>query len=207
MSPDLSFIHIYEPEDNPGPGDTLVLFHGTGGDERSMLDIGRQVSHGAGLLSPRGKVLENGMPRFFRRLSEGVFDQKDLKERTVEMAGFLKRAAQAYGLNEKGLNALGYSNGANIAASLILTYPGLFRKAVLLHPMIPFVPKTQPDLSGTSILITAGENDPMVDPGETRALENLFSDSGANVETLWHTSGHSLTTEEIERASSFLSES
>jgi predicted esterase len=125
MDKDLDFVHKYLPASGSPPAETLLLFHGTGGDEESMIQIGQMVSQDAGLLSPRGKVLENGMPRFFRRLSEGVFDQEDLKLRTKELAVFINSASNEYGFDLSNLSALGYSNGANIISSLILTYPGL----------------------------------------------------------------------------------
>lgn len=207
MDKDLDFVHKYLPASGSPPAETLLLFHGTGGDEESMIQIGQMVSQDAGLLSPRGKVLENGMPRFFRRLSEGVFDQEDLKLRTKELAVFINSASNEYGFDLSNLSALGYSNGANIISSLILTYPGLFKKAVLFHPMIPFIPDSMPDLSGTRILITAGTNDPIVIAEESEGLMKLFKDSGAWTEIIWLNNGHSLMREEIDRAKIFLQES
>ena len=204
MDNGLGFIHKYIPPANPLSLDTLVLFHGTGGDEDSMVQIGSTVSQESGLLSPRGKILENGMPRFFRRLSEGVFDHEDMKDRTIELVKFINSASKEYGYDLRKLSALGYSNGANIAASIILTFPGVFKNAVLFHPMIPFKPDNLPDLSGTRILITAGTNDPVVNPEESEGLKELFQDSGAIMEILWSDKGHSLTQEELERARIFL---
>ena len=204
MENESGIIHRYIPPRDSSDSGTLVLFHGTGGDEESMLQLGSMVSPQSGLLSPRGKVLENGMPRFFRRLSEGVFDQEDLKIRTHELALFINSASDDYGLDVSKLSALGYSNGANIAGSLILTYPDLFNKAVLFHPMVPFIPESLPDLSDVRILITAGTNDPIVKSEESENLLNLFKNAGAHAEIAWYGSGHSLTRDELEKARNFL---
>ena len=148
----LGFVHRYVP---PTAGaelagrTTLLLLHGTGGDEEDLIPLGRALRPGAGMLSPRGKVLERGAPRFFRRLAEGVFDQEDLARRTEELAEFIEAAAKTYKLDRDGIVAVGFSNGANIAASLLLRRPGLLRRAVLLSPIVPFEPDTPPDLSGT----------------------------------------------------------
>jgi phospholipase/carboxylesterase len=140
-------------------GATLLLLHGTGGNENDLLPLGRELLPGANLLSPRGKVLEHGMPRFFRRLAEGVFDEEDLKFRTEELAGFVKEASGRYDFDPDKLFAVGFSNGANIAASLLLMRPNLLRGAVLLRPMVPFEPEALPDLSGVRIFVAAGEMD------------------------------------------------
>ena len=136
---------------------TLLLLHGTGGNERDLIPLGRELDPNASLLSPRGKVLENGMPRFFRRLAEGVFDQADLKARTLELAEFIARARKAYGLEAP--IAVGFSNGANIAASLLLTQPNVLRGAVLMRAMLPFEPQTMPDLTGKPVLLLSGSSD------------------------------------------------
>lgn len=206
MAEDLGFIYKYVPPEDPEKGTAIFIFHGTGGDEESLLPIAGAILPGAAVLSPRGKVLENGMPRFFRRFAEGVFDLEDLHYRTGELAKFIERAKAVYSLEGKKLAAAGYSNGANIAASLLLTYPGIFSKAALFHPMVPFVPERLPDLSGTDVLITAGTNDPIVDPEGTRELARLLRESGAHVEVFWYDRGHSLTREELDAARTFLSE-
>lgn len=206
MGEDLGFIHKYVPPEDPESGEAIFIFHGTGGDEESLLPVAGIIMPEAAVVSPRGKVLENGMPRFFRRLAEGVFDLEDLRYRTEELARFIERAKDAYGLEGKKLAAAGYSNGANIAASILLTYPGIFSKAALFHPMVPFVPERLPDLSDTDVLITAGTNDPIVDPEGTRELARLLRDAGAHVELFWHDRGHSLTREELSAARTFLSE-
>jgi len=206
MAEDLGFIHKYVPASDSESGEAIFIFHGTGGDEESLLPVAGIIMPGAAVVSPRGKVLENGMPRFFRRFAEGVFDLEDLRYRTEEMAKFIEKAKKAYGLDHKTIAAAGYSNGANIAASILLAYPGIFSKAALFHPMVPFVPETLPDLSGTDVLITAGTNDPIVDPEGTRELARLLRESGAHVELFWHDRGHSLTREELSAARTFLTQ-
>ena len=207
MSIEPAFVHIYIPPTDISIDNTLILLHGTGGSEESLLQLAGFIAPQSGVLSPRGKVLENGMPRFFRRFSEGVFDLEDLRVRTDELASFIKAASEEYGFPSDMLSAVGYSNGANMAASLMLTYPRIFRKAVLFHPMVPFVPEKLPDSSGTDVLITAGTNDPIVRPEESQKLADLLGRTGARVELFWQENGHNLTRDEINAAKSFLSES
>ncbi|MCW3095951.1 MAG: Glyoxalase/bleomycin resistance protein/dioxygenase [Chthonomonadaceae bacterium] len=198
------FVHRFVPASKPEAAVTLLLLHGTGGSEADLLPLGQALLPGANLLSLRGKVLENGMPRFFRRLAEGVFDQADLKFRTGEMAAFLAEAAIHYGFDAKRIIAVGYSNGANIAASLLLRQPEKLAGAVLFHPMVPFVPETLPDLSGKPIFIGAGRNDPIVPVVNTEELAALFEKAGAEVTQQWHRGGHSLTQEEVQAAQIWL---
>jgi predicted esterase len=207
MSEDLGFVHMYIPPSGSDSRATLLLLHGTGGDEESLVPVAERILPGAGILSPRGKVLENGMPRFFRRLAEGVFDLDDLRMRTAELAEFIIRASGIYAIDRSELVAVGYSNGANIAASVLLTFSGVIPKAVLFHPMVPFVPDRVPDQSGADILITAGTNDPIVSPEGTEDLADMLKEAGARVKLFWHDKGHSLTREEITAAKSFLRES
>ncbi len=207
MSIEPEFVHIYIPPGDISIDDTLLLLHGTGGDEESLVPVAGRILPGAGILSPRGKVLENGMPRFFRRFSEGVFDLEDLRLRTGELTEFIIRASEIYSLDRGKLTAIGYSNGANIAASILLTYTGVIPNAVLFHPMVPFIPESLPDLSGTGVLITAGTNDPIVSPKGTEDLAGLLKEAGARVEVFWQGNGHNLTRDEINAAKSFLSES
>src|SRR5437868_10510748 len=149
------FIHVYRPPATPG-GPILLLLHGTGGNENDLVPLAEVLLPGAGILSPRGKVLENGMPRFFRRLAEGVFDVEDLKLRTHELADFVTAAAERYDIDGKRIVAVGYSNGANIAASVLLVCPGIFSAAILFRAMVPLIPESQPDLSSTRVWIGAG---------------------------------------------------
>jgi predicted esterase len=195
---DLGFVHRFVPAPAGTAGPTLLLLHGTGGDESDLLPLGRALAPHAALLSPRGKVLEGAMPRFFRRLAEGVLDREDLVVRTHELADFVQRATGAYGLDPRRVVALGFSNGANIAASLLLLHPGILSAAALLRPMVPFEPDPLPDLAGTSVLIAAGRMDPMVAPAQTERLAEILESSGAEVETHWADAGHGLTAEEVD---------
>jgi phospholipase/carboxylesterase len=184
---------------------TLLLLHGTGGNENDLLPLGRELLPGANLLSPRGKVLEHGMARFFRRLAEGVFDEEDLKLRTEELAGFVEQASKKYRLELSKLFAVGFSNGANIAASLLLSRPDLLRCAVLLRPMVPFEPEALPDLSGVRIFVGAGELDEMVPKENTERLVELLRDAGAEIQVRWQRTGHGLAREDVEEAKRWLS--
>jgi len=198
------FVHRFVPGEEPG-GAALLLLHGTGGDENDLVPLGRALAPGAALLSPRGKVLENGMPRFFRRLAEGVFDHEDLVRRTHELAGFVRWASGEYGIDPGRLFAAGFSNGANIAASLLLLHPGLLRGAVLFRPMVPFEPEKVPRLSGTSVFIAAGQRDPLIPPDHPERLAALLGEGGAEVEMRWYGAGHSPGPGEAEDARRWLS--
>jgi predicted esterase len=201
---DLDFVHRYVPATEPG-APTLLLLHGTGGDENDLLPLGRMLEERAALLSPRGKVLEHGMPRFFRRLAEGVFDHEDLVNRTHELADFAEQAVNEYGLDSARLYALGFSNGANIAASLLLTYPQLLAGAILLRAMTPFEPKAPPDLSGKPVYLAAGRSDQMVPAENTERLAGLLQEAGADVTLDWQPGGHEIGPAEIQAARDWLS--
>ena len=199
----LGFVHRYIPPSVEGElagATTLLLLHGTGGDEEDLLPLGRSLLPGAGLLSPRGKVLENGAPRFFRRLREGVFDQEDLARRTTELATFIRSAVSAYQLDAEGMLAVGFSNGANIAASLLLREPGVLRGAVLLSPMMPFEPETLLDLHGTSVFIGAGRADPIAPAEQAERLAEVLRSAGASVTLHWTPGGHGITKGEVDAA-------
>jgi phospholipase/carboxylesterase len=183
---------------------TLLLLHGTGGNERDLIPLGRELDPNASLLSPRGKVLENGMPRFFRRLAEGVFDLEDLKNRTHELADFVVAAARHYKVDIKNMIAVGYSNGANIAANILLLRPETFAAAILFRAMVPFVPETQPDLSSVRVLIGAGSIDPIVPASETKQLAELLRSAGADVAIRFFQGGHGLTQADIQAAQEWL---
>ncbi len=202
-APDLGFVHHFSPH-APGSHRTLLLLHGTGGDERDLLPLGAALSPGAALLSPRGRVLEHGMPRFFRRLAEGVFDQEDLRIRTHELADFVQAAAKAYDLDTGGIVAVGFSNGANIAASMLLLRPGVLAGAVLIRAMVPFEPPAPPRLSGVPVLLLAGRADPIVPPAQTEALAQILSSGGASVLLEWQRAGHQLTPDDVRVASAWL---
>lgn len=193
----MGFVHRYIPPAEKGSSVTLLLLHGTGGDENDLLPLGAALAPKAGMLSPRGKVLENGMPRFFRRVSLGVFDQEDLKHRTRELAEFVEAASRAYRLDTNALVAVGYSNGANIAGSLMLRRPEMLAAAALLRPMVPFVPEKPPDLSGKSMFLGAGRHDPFVTPEETMRVERLFRECGAKVFLQWQPHGHEMGQDEV----------
>ena len=197
------FVHRFDPAKVPG-APTLLLLHGTGGDENDLLPLGRMLDGRAALLSPRGKVLENGMPRFFRRLSMGVFDEEDLVNRTHELASFVEEAASEYGLDPKCLFAVGFSNGANIAASLLLLHPDLLAGAVLLRAMTPFELETLPDLSGTPVYLAAGRSDQMISPESTERLAELLREAGAEVTLDWQSGGHGIGRAEVEAARDWL---
>lgn len=174
----LGFAHVYEA----GSGEwTLLLLHGTGGDEHDLVGLGRQLAPSAALLSPRGKVLEAGMPRFFRRLAIGQLDIPDLLVRTDELAAFVRAAASEYGRDPAKIAALGFSNGANIAVSLLLRHPELLAAAALLRPMLPYEPDAPIALPGTDVLIAAGEGDPYSSPQQTQRLAELLAGAGADV--------------------------
>ena len=197
------FVHRFDPAEEPG-APTLLLLHGTGGDENDLLPLGRMLDERAALLSPRGKVLENGMPRFFRRLSMGVFDEEDLVNRTHELASFVEEAASEYGLDPKRLFAVGFSNGANIAASLLLLHPDLLAGAVLLRAMTPFELETLPDLSGTPVYLAAGRSDQMIPAESTERLAELLREAGAEVTLDWQPGGHGIGRAEVEAARDWL---
>ncbi len=199
----LGFIHRYIPPTDGAElagSTTLLLLHGTGGDEEDLIPLGRALLPGAGMLSPRGKVLERGAARFFRRIAEGVFDQEDLARRTAELAEFIERAATTYELDRGRFVAVGFSNGANIAASLLLRRPGLLRGAVLLSPMVPFVPDPTPDLTGTSVFIGAGRADPIAPATQTEHLARLLRQTGAQVTLHWEPGGHAVSKGEVDAA-------
>jgi predicted esterase len=196
-----SFHYHFEPGRS---ADTLLLLHGTGGNETDLLDIGHSVMPDAALLSPRGRVLENGMPRFFRRLAEGVFDVEDVKFRAKELGEFIKKAAREHGFDAGRLLALGYSNGANIAAAMLLTGAARFPKAVLLRPMVPLQPDRLPDLSGDRILLARGLYDPLATAEQSIGLRQLFESAGATVGEQTTRAGHQLSKEDLEAAARWL---
>ncbi len=200
---DLDFIHRFEPGKDPA-APTLLLLHGTGGDENDLLSLGRAISPGSALLSLRGKVLENGMPRFFRRLGEGVFDLEDLHRRTAELAHFLGLAAHRYKFDFDSLIAVGFSNGANIAVSLLLSSPEKLAGAVLIRAMVPFVPATLPRLKGKRILLLSGQLDPIVHVQQPDELASTFRSAGADVTLHWEPTGHGLTEADVSISAKWL---
>ena len=184
---------------------TLVLLHGTGGNEEDLIPLGKEIESTASILSLRGKVLENGMPRFFRRLAEGVFDMEDLKFRTHELADFIQQCSLHYKFDLRKTIAIGFSNGANIAASLLLLRPDVFEGAILFRAMIPLVPNPLPDLSNKKVLLSAGVNDPIVSRMETESLYRLFQNANTNIVLKWENSSHNLIKEDIVVARKWIS--
>lgn len=191
--------HLFTKKSDEKP--VLLLLHGTGGNEESLLPLASIIDPQASVLSVRGNVSENGMPRFFKRLAEGVFDEADLIERTKELHTFLDEAAVNYGFDRSNILAVGFSNGANIAGSLLFHYKDSLKGAILHHPMVPRRGIELPDLTGTPVFIGAGHNDPLCSEQETLDLEHLLKQAGADVQLYWENQGHQLTQTEAEAAS------
>ncbi|HVC27185.1 MAG TPA: alpha/beta hydrolase [Nitrososphaerales archaeon] len=202
---DLDFVHKFVPSPS-GSALTLLLLHGTGGSETDLLNLGRRLSPGAALLSPRGRVLENDMPRFFRRLAEGVFDINDLTEQTHALARFIESASQSYGFSLDRVVAVGFSNGANIAGSMLILHPESLAGAILMRPMVPFMPDTLPDLSRKPILILAGTRDAIVPREETERLSGLLERAGADVALRWAEATHGITGDEVRMGKEWLAD-
>ncbi|GKV70313.1 phospholipase/carboxylesterase [Sporosarcina sp. NCCP-2716] len=178
----------------------LLLLHGTGGTEHDLLGLAKIIDPEASVLSVRGNVLENGMPRFFKRLAEGVFDEKDLVFRTEELRDFIIEAAETCQFDARNLTAIGYSNGANIAASLLFHYADVLKAAILHHPMVPLRDVSMPDLTGVPVWIAAGTNDPICPAQEAEELQQRLDAAGASATVHWVDTGHQLTMEEVEAA-------
>ena len=200
--PPLSYLHRFEPNTKAGAPPVLLL-HGTGGNEDDLLPLGRQLVPGSALLSPRGDVSEHGMPRFFRRFAEGVFDLDDVACRTNALADFITAAGTKYGFEPSQLTAFGYSNGANIAASLLLLRPEVLARAVLLRPMVVLEPARLPDLSGRHISLLSGRHDPIVPVDHPPRLAAQFRRAGARVDLHWLEDGHQLTEADLALAARF----
>jgi phospholipase/carboxylesterase len=184
--------HVFLPADDSAAAAPLLLLHGTGGNEYDLLPLRDQLSPGAAVLSVRGTVLENGMPRFFRRIREGVFDEDDLRRRADELAEFIATASSTYGIEDRSLAAVGFSNGANMASALLLQRPGLLGAAVLLAAMVPFAEPPAADLTGTLVIISNGDRDPMIPAGMTQQLAGQLRERGADVVELPHPGGHQI---------------
>lgn len=199
----LSFIHEYVPASVAGRT-PLLLLHGTGGDEQDLLPLGRTIAPGAALLSPRGRILEGGMPRFFRRLREGVFDEEDVRRRAVELADFVAEARNTYGLEAPV--AVGFSNGANIAAATLLLRPEAFAGAVLLRAMVPLTDPPTSGIDRTPVLLLSGVADPIVPEENARRLAAMLGSAGAAVEHRVLPATHALSQADINLARQFLAE-
>jgi phospholipase/carboxylesterase len=191
MTPE-PFVHRFEPAPAGESDGTLLLLHGTGGNENDLLPLGRAIAPHAALLSPRGQVLEHGMPRFFRRLAEGVFDHADLVVRTHGLSEFVKRSSVEYGFDPQRVVAVGFSNGANIAAAMMLLYPDVLAGAILLRPMVPFVAETLPSLAGRRVLVAAGRADPIVPARQSEVMAEMLREAGADVTLHWSPGAHGL---------------
>jgi predicted esterase len=200
----MDFIHRFVPASDGSTTRTLLLLHGTGGNENDMIPLGRDLDPAAALLSPRGNVPENGMPRFFRRLAEGVFDEEDVIRRAHELAEFVGEAAARYEFDPKGVTALGYSNGANIAAALLLLRPEVLADAVLLRAMVPLVPPALPDLANRRVLISSGDHDPIVPKENASRLAAMLREAGADVTLRFEPAGHALAFGDIAAAKEWL---
>jgi phospholipase/carboxylesterase len=202
---ELNFVHRFVAGAGPS-SPTLLLLHGTGGNEENLLPLGPAIAPGAALLSPRGKVLEGGMPRFFRRFAEGQFDQHDMLARTNELADFIRLAAAHYAFDPKQLYAVGFSNGANIASSLLLRHPEVLAGAILIRGMVPFRPAAPVDLARRPALLLNGRLDQIAPPAEAEALRSILENANAEVELHWQNTGHGLTQGDLKVAQAWLSD-
>jgi phospholipase/carboxylesterase len=198
-----SFVHQWVPG-TPGHARVILALHGTGGDEHDLIPLAQTLDPHAAILSPRGRVDEQGSNRFFRRLSEGVFDLENMRQETLALSSFVKDAAGKYGFGQESLYAVGFSNGANMAASLLLTEPSSLSGGVLIRAMVPFVPQSLPDLTGKRIFVSSGRFDPLVPLDNAVRLVEMFKEAGAKVEHLVLETGHNLTREDISAAQAWL---
>jgi predicted esterase len=206
MTDDLGFVHRFVPAEDPASGETLIVLHGTGGNENDLVGIGQAVAPGAAILSPRGNVLENGAPRFFKRLAEGVFDPKEVRSRANELASFIHAAIKRYSLDGARIYALGYSNGANIASTVMFIEPDLLQGAMLFRPMLVFEPEESSDLSKSSVFISAGRMDPIVPVSSVERLVELLETAHAEVTLKWQLTGHNLAPGEVRQAAEWLAQ-
>jgi phospholipase/carboxylesterase len=204
MTDDLGFVHRFLPSEDAASRDTLLTLHGTGGDENDLISLGQTIAPGAAILSPRGNVLENGAPRFFKRLAEGVFDPQEVRSRAEELAGFVQAATTRYALDPERIFVLGYSNGANAGSTVMLIRPRLIKGAILLRPMLVYEPEDSADLSASSIFISAGRMDPIVPTRSVERLAELFQSARAKVTLKWQMVGHNLVPSEVSEAAAWL---
>ena len=204
MTEDLGFIHKFIPAEDSASGETLLVLHGTGGDENDLIGIGQAVAPGAAILSPRGNVLENGAPRFFKRLAEGVFDPKEVRSRAEELARFIRAAVVTYRLDPTRVFALGYSNGANVASTVMLVEPGIVQGAILFRPMLVYEPTEKSELNGSAVFISAGRMDPIVPTASVERLVELLESAHADVTLKWQLAAHNLVPSEVREAADWL---
>jgi phospholipase/carboxylesterase len=198
--------HVFLPAEPGSTGPPLLLLHGTGGSEHDLVPLRDHLSPGSAVLAPRGTVLENGMPRYFRRLAEGVFDEADLTRRAQELGQFVATAGEHYGIAPGALVAVGFSNGANIASALLLQAPDTLRAAVLLAAMVPYAKPPQADLSGTAVVVSNGARDPMIPAAQTDLLVRQLQDLGAEVTSVPHQGGHQIDTRTLPEIAAVLAE-
>ncbi|MDQ6716808.1 MAG: alpha/beta hydrolase [Gemmatimonadota bacterium] len=196
----LGFVHRFVPATDASSRATILLLHGTGGDENDLISFGQAIAPGAALLSARGNTMENGAPRFFRRIAEGKFDPAEVRHRALELAAFINAAAAEYELDSELIFALGYSNGANIASSVMLLEPELLAGSILFRPMIVLDPEEKSDLAGRAVFIGAGRLDTIVPADQPERLAGMLRDRGASVTVSWQVSGHNLTPADIAAA-------
>ena len=199
MTTDLGFTHRFLPATDSS-AETLIVLHGTGGDENDLVGLGQAIAPGAAILSPRGRVVENGSPRFFRRIAEGVFDPKEVRTRAEELATFIHSATSRYDLDPARIFAFGFSNGANIATAMMLIEPGLLQGAILFRPMVVFEPSNKPDLTNARVFISSGRMDPIVPVDNIGRLVDLFESTNADVTLKWQLAGHNLLPSEVREA-------
>ena len=206
-SDDLELVHRFTTGEPPNASTTLLLLHGTGGDENDLVPLGESLLPGAAILAPRGAVREHGAPRFFRRLAEGVFDLEDLALRTQQLIRFVNGAVAKYELDATRLIAIGFSNGANIAASVMLTGPAPFSHAILFRAMVPFEPKQPAKLGGMPVLLCSGEWDSIASPEQARRLQTLLTQAGAVATINFYNAGHTLTRDDVHGAANWIAAS
>jgi phospholipase/carboxylesterase len=202
----MDYIHTFTPAPDARSRRVLMLLHGTGGNETDMIPLGRDLDPDAALLSLRGNVLENGMPRFFRRLAEGVFDEEDVVRRANELADFIGTAAAKYQFDANELTAVGYSNGANIAAAVFLLRPGTITSAVLFRAMVPLTPDQKLNLAGTRALMCSGTHDPIIPLENAERLAAMLRAAGADITLRLEEASHQLVFDEIAAAKNWLEE-
>lgn len=200
----LGFVHVHVAPTDAAEPRTVLLLHGTGGNERDLLELGAAVAPGARLLGVRGQVMEAGMSRFFRRLAEGIFDEADVVRRAADLAAFVPAAASIYGFDPAQVVAVGYSNGANIAAAMLLLHPGVLSAAVLFRSMVPLVPAQAPGPRPATVLIANGQGDPLIPRANAERLVALLQEAGADVTLHWEPVGHGLTPADVVRARAFM---
>lgn len=196
----LGFVHRFLPATDPAQRATILLLHGTGGDENDLISFGQAIAPGAALLSPRGGTTENGAPRFFRRIAEGKFDPAEVRARAADLAAFVRAAATEYQLDADAIFALGYSNGANIASTVMFTEPALMKGAILFRPMVVLDVSEKKSLAERSVFISAGRLDPIVPGDQPDRLAAMFRERAAAVTISWQLGGHNLTPSDVREA-------